>query len=32
MAKKKKKSRQFARSLYISKDIEKGEIFTEKNI
>jgi pseudaminic acid synthase len=29
---KKEKSRQFARSLYISKDIKKGEIFTENNI
>jgi pseudaminic acid synthase len=29
---KKKKSRQFARSLYISKDIKKGEIFTTENI
>jgi len=29
---KKKKSRQFARSLYISKDIKKGEIFTKENI
>ncbi|RXJ77275.1 pseudaminic acid synthase [Arcobacter sp. F155] len=29
---KKKKSRQFARSLYVSKDIKKGELFTEKNI
>lgn len=32
MSEKKKKSRQFARSLYVSKDIKKGEIFTEKNI
>jgi len=32
MNEKKKCSRQFARSLYISKDIKKGEIFTEENI
>ena len=32
MTEKKKKSRQFARSLYISKDIKKGEIFSEDNI
>ena len=32
MTEKKKKSRQFARSLYISKDIKKGEILTEENI
>ena len=32
LTEKKKKSRQFARSLYISKDIKKGEIFTEDNI
>jgi pseudaminic acid synthase len=32
MTEKKKKSRQFARSLYVSKDIKKGEIFTENNI
>jgi pseudaminic acid synthase len=32
MTEKKKKSRQFARSLYVSKDIKKGEIFTEDNI
>ncbi len=32
MNEKKKRSRQFARSLYISKDIKKGEIFTEENI
>ena len=32
MTPKKKKSRQFARSLYVSKDIKKGEILTEENI
>ncbi|MGB3750068.1 MAG: pseudaminic acid synthase [Arcobacteraceae bacterium] len=32
MTEKKKKSRQFSRSLYVSKDIQKGEIFTEENI
>jgi len=32
MAEKKKKSRQFARSIYVAKDIQKGEIFTEENI
>jgi len=32
MNEKKKKSRQFSRSLYVAKDIKKGEIFTEKNI
>ncbi len=25
-------SRKFARSLYVAKDIQKGELFTEKNI
>ena len=32
MTDKKKKSRQYKRSLYIAKDIKKGELFTEKNI
>ena len=32
MTEKKKKSRQFARSLYVAKDINKGEKFTEENI
>lgn len=32
MTEKKKKSRQFARSLYVSKDIKEGEIITEENI
>jgi len=32
MTEKKKKSRQFSRSLYISCNIKKGELFTEKNI
>jgi len=32
MSEKKKKSRQFARSLYVSKDIQEGEVFTEENI
>ena len=32
MSEKKKKSRQFARSLYVSKNIKKGEMFTEENI
>ena len=32
MTEKKKQSRKFSRSLYVSCDIKKGEIFTEKNI
>ncbi len=32
MNEKKKNSRQFARSLYVAKDIKKGEVFTEENI
>ncbi len=32
MTEKKKKSRQFSRSLYVSEDIKAGEIITEKNI
>lgn len=32
MTEKKKKSRQFARSLYVSKDIKKGDTFSEENI
>jgi len=32
MTEKKKKSRQFSRSLYVAKDIRKGDIFTEENI
>ncbi len=32
MTEKKKKSRQFSRSLYVAKDIKKGDILTEENI
>lgn len=32
MTDKKKKSRQFSRSLYVAKNIKKGEVFTEENI
>ena len=32
MSEKKRKSRQFARSLYVAKEIKKGEVLTEKNI
>ena len=32
MTDKKKKSRQFSRSLYVAKDIKKGEILSEENI
>ena len=32
MTEKKKKSRQFSRSLYVAEDIQVGEVITEKNI
>lgn len=32
MTDKKKKSRQFSRSLYVAKDIKKGDVFTGENI
>ena len=32
MTEQKKKSRQFSRSLYVSKEIKKGDVFSEKNI
>jgi len=32
MSDKKQKSRQFSRSLYASKEIKKGELFTQDNV
>lgn len=32
MTEKRKASRRFSRSLYVAKDIQKGEVFTEENI
>lgn len=32
MTEKKKKSRQFSRSLYVAEDIKEGDIITEKNV
>ena len=32
MSEKKRKSRHFSRSLYVAKDIKKGEVFTQENV